>query len=62
MTAETAERVWFNPALFWTATKEMSKEEADKLFDRVWRLAQDGDLDALRDYQFVKVGTYKRVA
>ena len=63
MTAETAERIWFHPALFWTVTKEMTQEEADQLFERVWRMAEEGDLEGLRDFEFVQIGTpYKRVA
>jgi hypothetical protein len=63
VTAGTTERIWFNPALFWTETKEMTQEEADRLFDRVWRMAEEGDLEGLRDYHFVQVGyPSKRVA
>ena len=63
MTAETAERIWFHPALFWTDTKEMTQEQADELFDKVWQMAEEGDLEGLRDYRFVQVGhPYKRVA
>lgn len=63
MAAETADRIWFNPAIFWTETKEMSQEEIDRLFDRVWRMAEEGDIDGLRNFDFVQVGfPYKRVA
>lgn len=41
----------------------MTQEEADRLFDRVWRMAEEGDLEGLRDYHFVQVGyPSKRVA
>ena len=63
MTAETAERIWFNPALFWTETREMTQDEVDRLFDRVWHMAEEGDLDGLREYHFVQIGyPQKRVA
>ena len=63
MTAEAAERIWFNPAIFWTETREMTQEQADRLFDQVWRMAEEGDIEGLRNFQFVQVGhPYKRVA
>ena len=59
MTANTAQRIWFHPPKFWAATNKMRKEEADELLNRVIRLAENSELDRLRQYTFISVGVPK---
>ena len=56
MTGNAAQRIWFHPPKFWAATNHMRKEEADELLDRVIRLAENSELDRLRQYTFISVG------
>jgi len=56
--AELADRIWFNPQKFWAATKGVPQEEVDRLVDRLMRLAESRDLDALRRYDFISIGDY----
>lgn len=54
-------RIWFFPDKFWHATKDMPKEQADRLMAEVERCAAAGDLQALSKYPFVFVGDpYKK--
>lgn len=50
------EPIWFNPPKFWEATRNMSKDEADRLIDQVFQLAEAGKLDELRTYEFIGIG------
>ena len=59
MTANTEQRIWFHPPKFWAATNHMRKEEADELLDRVIRMAENSELDRLRQYTFISVGVPK---
>ena len=59
MTANTAQRIWFHPPKFWAATNHMRKEEADELLNRVIRMAENSELDRLRQYTFISVGVPK---
>lgn len=59
MTANTDQRIWFHPPKFWAATNHMRKEEADELLNRVIRLAENSELDRLRQYTFISVGVPK---
>jgi hypothetical protein len=56
VTANTAQRIWFHPPKFWAATNKMRKEEADELLNRVIRLAENSELERLRQYTFISVG------
>ncbi len=56
MTANPVQRIWFNPPKFWAATNHMRKEEADELLTRVLRMAENSELDRLRQYSFISVG------
>ena len=58
--AEKYDPIWFNPPKFWSATREMSHEEAQNFLDEVIFLAEIRDLDALRRYDFVSVGPHRR--
>jgi hypothetical protein len=59
VTANTAQRIWFHPPKFWAATNHMRKEEADELLNRVIRMAENSELDRLRQYTFISVGVPK---
>ena len=47
--------IWFFPHKFWAATRNMPKEQADKLLDEVISLSEVRDLEALRKYDFVSL-------
>jgi len=51
--AAKADLIWFLPHKFWAATRNMPKEQADRLLDEVITLAEVRDLEALRKYDFV---------
>ena len=59
-----ADPIWFFPDKFWAATRNMPKEQADKLLDEVIELAELRDLEALRKYDFVSLErpSHKRLA
>lgn len=59
VTANTELRIWFHPPKFWAATNNMRKEEADELLNRVIRMAENSELDRLRQYTFISVGVPK---
>ena len=52
---KAAEPIWFFPHKFWAATRNMPKEQADKLLDEVISLSEVRDLEALRKYDFVSL-------
>ncbi len=54
-------RVWFHPAKLWQATEKMSKAEADALIESLSALAECGDFDALKKYDFIRVGVYRDI-
>jgi hypothetical protein len=41
-------------------TKNMPEEEVEQWFDRVYRLAEQRDFDALREFEFISVGKLRR--
>ena len=58
-----ADLIWFLPHKFWAATRNMPKEHADRLLDKVITLAEVRDLEALRKYDFVSLeNPYRRRA
>jgi len=58
-----ADLIWFLPHKFWAATRNMPKEQADRLLDEVITLAEVRDLEALRKYDFVSTeNPYRRKA
>jgi hypothetical protein len=59
VTANTEQRIWFHPPKFWAATNHMRKEEADELLNRVIRMAENSELDRLRQYTFISVDVPK---
>jgi hypothetical protein len=66
MTAlENSDRIWFLPQRFWTATKGLPKEEVDRLMEDIFHLSERRDLEALRRYDFIEIGTsylYRKAA
>ena len=59
MTDNAEQRIWFHPPKFWAATNNMRKEEADELLNRVIRMAENSELDRLKQYTFISVGVAK---
>jgi hypothetical protein len=49
-------RVWINPPKFWAATKQMSREDAEKLVEKLMSLSELGDFETLRKFDFVVIG------
>jgi N-acetyl-gamma-glutamylphosphate reductase len=63
MTTEYPERIWFHPPRFWAATRNMTKEEAERLQEKVYRLAELHDIEHLRQYDFISIGNpYRKAA
>ena len=60
MTADTQPRIWFHPPKFWAATKNMREEEREKLVAEVLRMAENAELDRLRQYSFISVGPFRK--
>jgi nitrate reductase assembly molybdenum cofactor insertion protein NarJ len=61
--AEYPNRIWFNPAKFWAATRDMRPEAAAELLDRIIDLAESQDLEELRNFDFVSFGNpWRKVA
>ncbi|HVZ60743.1 MAG TPA: hypothetical protein VG892_08155 [Terriglobales bacterium] len=56
-TQEYPQRIWFNPPKFWRATQGMSKEEVDRIMDRVWTLAERHDFAGLGQFNFIHIGS-----
>lgn len=54
---ENQERIWFHPSKFWGATKDMPPEQVDQLRESVLQLAAARNLEALRRFDFIHVGT-----
>jgi len=50
-----ADPIWFFPHKFWAATRNMPKEQADRLLEEVISLSEVRDLEALRKYDFVSL-------
>jgi hypothetical protein len=61
MTAEPV-RVWLVPQKFWAATRNMQPEQADSLLQKVEELAARKDAEALRQFDFIIVGSPRNVA
>ena len=60
--ADYPDRIWFNPAKFWAATKDMPPEAADDLLQRVIELAELQELEELLKFEFVSFGNPWRKA
>jgi hypothetical protein len=56
MIANQMDRVWLVPQRFWSATKEMSAEETERLIEHLMYLSQIRDFESLRQFDFIVVG------
>lgn len=56
MTTSYPDRVWLIPQKFWSATREMSTEEAEKLVERLMFLSEVGDFETLQKFDFILIG------
>ena len=56
MVTERTDRVWLNPPKFWAATKQMSREEAEKLVEKLMSLSEIGDFETLQKFDFIVIG------
>jgi hypothetical protein len=59
MIAENCARVWLVPQKFWAATRNMKPEQADSLLQKISDLAEQNQMEALREYDFIIVGSLK---
>ena len=57
MNTEHPVRIWFHPIKFWAATTGMSRVDADKLFNKVYQLADKKNFAELTKYNFITVGS-----
>jgi len=57
MVTNQIERVWLVPQRFWSATKEMSVEETERLIEHLMHLSTIRDFESLRKFDFIVVGT-----
>jgi hypothetical protein len=51
----TEHRIWFHPPKFWAATKDMSPEQIELIMQEVLMLAEARDLQALSQFDFIRV-------
>jgi hypothetical protein len=51
----TEHRIWFNPPKFWAATRDMSPEQIELIMQEVILLAEARDLQALAQFDFIRV-------
>ena len=56
MVTNQIERVWLVPQRFWSATKEMSVEETERLIEHLMYLSTIHDFESLRKFDFIIVG------
>jgi hypothetical protein len=56
MATNQLDRVWLVPQKFWSATKEMSAEEAESLIEHLMFLSVARDFESLRKFDFIVVG------
>jgi len=51
----TEHRIWFHPPKFWAATKDMPPEQIELIMQEVLMLAEARDLQALSQFDFIRV-------
>jgi hypothetical protein len=59
MTASERVPIYLNPQRFWAATRDMKPEQAQLLLEKVSELAERRETDALRQYDFIIVGSLR---
>jgi len=63
MTSSQEVRLRLVPQRFWAATRNMDKNQADTLMEKVMELAEKQDLDALRQFDFILIDkTHRNIA
>lgn len=55
MVANQIDRVWLVPQRFWSATKEMSADETERLMEHLMVLSAAQDFESLRKFDFIVV-------
>ena len=55
MTLAKTPRIWLHPPKYWTATKGMSPDETDRFMNQLLSFAENGELNALREYDFITI-------
>ena len=55
MVTNRKDRVWINPPKFWAATKQMSREDAENLVEKLMSLSEVGDFEALQKFDFIVI-------
>ena len=56
MVTNQIDRVWLVPQRFWSATREMSVEETERLIEHLMYLSTIHDFESLRKFDFIVVG------
>ena len=51
----TEHRIWFHPPKFWAATRNMPPEQIELIMQEVLMLAEARDLQALAQFDFIRV-------
>lgn len=55
MTPARTPRIWLHPPEFWAATEGMLPDEVGRFMDQLFSLAEQGELNALREYDFISI-------
>lgn len=48
-------KLWVLPPKYWTATEHMSGSEIDKMMEEILNLAENGNVEALKEIDFVSL-------
>jgi hypothetical protein len=59
MTTGEPVRIWLVPQRFWAATRNMKPDQAESLLQKVSDLAEKREVEALRQFDFIVVGSLK---
>jgi hypothetical protein len=51
----TEHRIWFHPPKFWAATRDLPPEQIELIMQEVLMLAEARDLQALAQFDFIRV-------
>lgn len=60
MTTSQDLRVWLIPQRFWAVTRNMDRNQADSLMQKVMELAERHDVDGLKQFDFVVIDGNRR--
>jgi hypothetical protein len=50
------ERIYLNPPRYWAATRNMNEEDTEEFTNEILRLAAEGNLEELKQYDFISFG------